>query len=634
MHNLASAGGLGRGLGCGLILSLLSGTALGAGGPMTPGASRDDLYNQGGPWRPSLVAKKPAELPGPFVLTSDEVNGEQVNQALMPPMSVFAACFDPFNPPTPEMMARVEAAMREAIDESGVKYQLTGRWTGSQGDPRALTWSFVPDGLSIPSASGVGDPTAPSELFARMDSLFAAQGGRATWINRFQQVFDRWSQVSGLTYTRISGNPGNADADDGSTWSSSGSATRGDLRIAMKNIDGGSGILAYNFFPATGTGGNMVLDRSESWGSTTNFNRFLRNTISHEHGHGMGLLHVCPASGTKLMEPFLNTGFDGPRQDDIRAAQRHYGDPSEPDNTIGAARDRGALNRGATINLGTPPAPISGTNDPQGCTLSIDANGEQDFHRITPSQALLATVTVTPFGSSYADYPQDSACNNSVVNTNAGTAANLAVEIVDGAGNIIAQAQGAAAGAVETFNNVFLAGGVQYFVRVFETDAPTQLQLYRLAIAGANTSFTTTATDGVRGGVTVNWSAIPNAADYFIYRNGTQVGTVAGGITTFLDSAAPKGVDHTYEVRVKQGGVEAAGVAQRSLGVTDIGWTPCPADVSGPVDGVPDKDVDLTDFFYFLNCFDNSDPCAEVDGNPGIDLGDFFEYLNAFDAGC
>ena len=66
------------------------------------------------------------------------------------------------------------------------------------------------------------------------------------------------------------------------------------------------------------TNGDMVLDRSENWasGASGNF-RFFRNTISHEHGHGIGMHHICPINQTKLMEPFLSTAFDGPRHDEI-----------------------------------------------------------------------------------------------------------------------------------------------------------------------------------------------------------------------------------------------------------------------------------------------------------------------------
>ena len=42
-------------------------------------------------------------------------------------------------------------------DPNGARYFLAGRWPGTQGSPLTLTWSFVPDGLSINGE--------PSELF-------------------------------------------------------------------------------------------------------------------------------------------------------------------------------------------------------------------------------------------------------------------------------------------------------------------------------------------------------------------------------------------------------------------------------------------------------------------------------------
>lgn len=44
--------------------------------------------------------------------------------------------------------------------------------------------------------------------------------------------------------------------------------------------------------------------------------------------------------------------------------------------------------------------------------------------------------------------------------------------------------------------------------------------------------------------------------------------------------------------------------------------------------------VDLADFFEYFNCFDASDPCAEMNSDDSIDLADFFAFLNAFDKGC
>jgi hypothetical protein len=56
--------------------------------------------------------------------------------------------------------------------------------------------------------------------------------------------------------------------------------------------------------------------------------------------------------------------------------------------------------------------------------------------------------------------------------------------------------------------------------------------------------------------------------------------------------------------------------------------TCCPSDVTR------DGEVDLADFFAFLNAFDTSDLLADVTGDQQVDLADFFQFLNDFDAGC
>lgn len=355
------------------------------------------------------------------------------------------------------------------------RYQLGTRWSGNQGDPRALTWSFVPDGLVCDGAA--------STLFARMDSLFASQGGRATWIARFTTSFNRWSQVTGLTYTRRTS--GANDWDDGAAWGSGGGASRGDVRIAATNIDGVNGILAYNYFPSNG---DMMLDSSENWGSSTNQNRFLRNTVMHEHGHGIGMQHVCSSNQAFLMEPVLQTGFDGPQHDDMRGGKRHYGDPDESDNTTALANDLGTIAAGTTnstyCNL---PAPQVGTNPAITTNCSIDANGEMDYYKFTVASAGTCNITVTPIGYTYDDSPQNSNGSCASGNSrNTAQQANLAVELrgTDGT-TIIASASAAALGIAETITGATLSNAGTYYIRVYETDTPSQSQMYSLSVSVA-----------------------------------------------------------------------------------------------------------------------------------------------------
>lgn len=353
------------------------------------------------------------------------------------------------------------------------RYYLGSRWSGSTGEPRALTWSFVPDGLNADGAA--------SGLFSRMDSLFAAQGGRATWISRFTSCFNRWSQLTGLSYTRRTS--GGNDWDDGAGWGSGGGASRGDVRIAMNNIDGVNGVLAYTYYPSNG---DMVFDISENWGSSSNQNRFLRDTVMHEHGHGFGLAHVCSSNGSFLMEPFLNTGFDGPQHDDIRGGKRYYGDPDEPDNSSATANDLGTIAPGTTFssycNL---PAPQTGTNPGFSSNCSIDANGEQDYYKFTVSNTGTCNITVSPLGFTYDDSQQNAngSCSSGHPR-NTAQQANLAVDFIGTNGStVIASANAGALGIAETISGATLSTAGTYFIRVYETDAPGQTQLYSLSVS-------------------------------------------------------------------------------------------------------------------------------------------------------
>jgi putative Ig domain-containing protein/matrixin len=392
---------------------------------------------------------------------------------------------------------RVMAHFNEQFPVEGdERYSLTSRWTGAQGTPRALTWSFVPDGLSI--SSGIGEPVGNSDLFARMDALYAAQGGRAAWINRFQQCFDRWAQLCGVTYTRIT--VGGNDWDDGAAWGSAGAASlRGDIRISMKNIDGVNGVLAYNMFPANG---DMTIDRSEGWGSTANQNRFFRNTVMHEHGHGLGILHVCPINNSKLMEPFLATNFDGLRHDDIRAGQRHYGDIYENNNTAGTATNIGTLNVGVPINLGALPAPPAGTSPANSSTISIDGNNKNDYFRFHVDTPVLATVTVTPQGLTYLSAPQngDGSCPAGF-NVNSLAIVDLVVEIRDTDGvTVLGTANATAAGLAETLASVSLPVAGDYYVQVLENNTPGESQLYTMSLSATSAC----------PAITVDPSSLPN----------------------------------------------------------------------------------------------------------------------------
>ncbi|MCC5823298.1 MAG: matrixin family metalloprotease [Phycisphaerales bacterium] len=294
-----------------------------------------------------------------------------------------------------------------------IQFQQTGRWTrtatdGSgltQGTPTTLTYSFAPDGTFVPNLIGV---SGNSSLFAWLNGIY---GSPENWKPLFDQVFDRWGELIGTTYVY-------EPNDDGATLNRTNAAgwgilgVRGDVRIAAIPIDGNGGVLAYNNFP---NDGDMVFDAGDSFYNNTNNNSLrMRNIIAHEHGHGLGMLHVCPANQTKLMEPFISTAFDGPQLDDILNGHRHYGDPLEPltdDPTT--APSLGSFGLGGNTLL---------TN------VSIDGVNDQDFYLVTAQERSRLQVTVAPDAGVYQQGPQTQACNTGTT-TNYNNIRDLRIDI-------------------------------------------------------------------------------------------------------------------------------------------------------------------------------------------------------------
>jgi serralysin len=221
----------------------------------------------------------------------------------------FEACFAPGTP-----QSAVDAFYAQNVHLLQAQpFRPANRWTTTatdgggiaQGTPITLTWGVVADGTPLDNGS-------PSNLRAFLNGIY---GSQAVWLSLMQQVFDRWSELTGITYVFESN-------DDGASFPNSRGVvgTRPDMRIGGRTIDGPSNTLAFNYYPNTG---DMVIDTADTfYNNTSNNSLRFRNVFSHEHGHGMGLAHTCPVDQTKLMEPFASTRFDGPQHDDILSANR------------------------------------------------------------------------------------------------------------------------------------------------------------------------------------------------------------------------------------------------------------------------------------------------------------------------
>jgi hypothetical protein len=419
-------------------------------------------------------------------------------------------CFDPTTPPTEQQMAAMNALL---ASENQTDYNLgQGSWSGQQGTPPAtLTWSLVPDGTLVPGLSG---PTSASTLFASMDAKFG--GNRALWISQIQACLDRWGALTGVNYQRVTNN-GN-DWDDGAVFPNAGAsstpgATRGAVRISMRALDGVNNVLAFDYYPTTS---DMVIDSAESWQNSSANYRFLRNTLTHEFGHGLGLAHVCPGNSTKLMEPLLATAFDGPQQDDTRGLHQLYGDQYEPNSTVGAATNMGNLTFGTSYNPSTVPAPAI-TN---GSLTSIDRLADVDYFKFTVTAAANLNATLTPRGSTYLSGPQNSNGSCSAgTNVNSLTAGTLTMQVLGTNGTtVLATAPAQPAGSAQSLSGVTLPAPGTYYIKIAAT-AVSSPQLYNLSFSAGSTTTCPQFTDQPQD------QTICENATLFLYANATGAPT-------------------------------------------------------------------------------------------------------------
>lgn len=333
--------------------------------------------------------------------------------------------------PTPNSFILSTRWSRTATDGPGL----------SQGDPTTLTYSFVPDGTNI---SGEG----PSNL----QSFMNARIGSGTWEPLFQTALDAWGDISGLTYIRELSDDGGSIT--GGSTNNGILGVRGDVRISGNFLDGNSGVLAFNFFP---NAGDMVIDTGDGnfFGNSSNNYIRLRNVVTHEAGHGIGLAHVESDSNNFLMEPFINTSFTGPQIDDIRGAQRGYGDMDENNNSFGTASD---LNQ---VFFGNA-TPLAGGQFPSAALRSMDDNADIDYYSFVTGEPITITLFLTPSGGSYQVTPQGGGGGGSFVNTSSVT--DLSFRIYDSTQTLLFDIDNTPIGQSETEIIELPAVGQYYFV--------------------------------------------------------------------------------------------------------------------------------------------------------------------------
>lgn len=375
-----------------------------------------------------------------------------------------ALCLHPDTPP--EQVEEILRMLPTYLPGSS-KFERVERWTitategaavGGVGDPITLLWSIVPDGTTIDGPAG-----SVSNLIANFNAKF----GSSIWRDRIKDALEvQWGKAIGITYIEVT--------DDGASHPGFPGVVgvRGDVRIGGRSItELPAGVIAYNFYPSGG--GDMVIDTGESgafWtgGGPAGSHRNLRNTVSHEHGHGQGLAHVIPTNATKLMEPFLSASYLGPQDDDIRGGQKNYGDCYENNDDAASA---------------TPFDTLVFTGNVDAVRfLSLDRPGDDDWYRFDWTEGDTVTLSIDPVGSIYNVGPDGGAAVRVVTDS----VFNLSFQIYQSDGTtLLATANSAPIQQTETLTDFILPAPSPdpfFLVRVYKEVGPTGMQRYDMFI--------------------------------------------------------------------------------------------------------------------------------------------------------
>lgn len=352
----------------------------------------------------------------------------------------------------------------------------------SQALPAHLTYSFPDDGTTW---GAFGRPTGPNILNDRLRDTFGANDldeGR----EYIRQALASYTKYSGLTYSEVD------DNNSAMSNSSAHSSLRGDIRIGC--IPDACSCIAYDGFPSSigivapdGGGGDMCLnaeyfdqmDLENNFKDPTDNYRWLRNVISHEHGHGVGNIHSIPCTETKNMEPFISTAYDMLQTDDRRAINRSYGD-----------RFAGNHSSATAVNLGT----LDGRAGLESVVLrhlslnGVAGNGntDEDWFRFTILDPRDISLFASPTGGTYDAGQQVNSCSGVEQSVGASAAGNLSITLYQSnAATIIQAVNDNSNGQTESIvENNLLAG--TYYIRVRDVGPNSSedqvVQLYTLTV--------------------------------------------------------------------------------------------------------------------------------------------------------
>ena len=482
----------------------------------------------------------------------------------------------------------------------------------SNGEPATLTWSIVPDGTTI--LDGFIFSLGGSDLIAFMNDNFDGDPNQQDlrqqpWFHFFADSFDRWSQLGGVTYVyELNDDGGIHSLNDGVL------GVRGDVRIGGASIDGSGGTLAFNFTPSAGS--DMVLDTDDVSFFTNSANNHarLRNTIMHEHGHGFGVDHVESSTDSLLMESIINTSFDGPQLDEVRAIHFFFGDYFEKsngglgNNSASLATDLGVIPDGGSVSIGTDANIANQFISPETTDfVSISNLLDTDYFSFIVSEPSQIDATLTPRGGTFSQAFEGE--TPTLFNASARSDLVLTIFNTDGT-TILDAADVTPQGGTESILDLSLPTAGQYFIQVL--GAEDTIQLYQLELfATATVMSCDLKTDGVCNVADMNEmfsqgdlvAGVPATPGSPLDLNRDSIVNTAD-ITVWLDSAARF---NGYATTYLRGDTDGLG-----------NFSPEP------------RTVDITDFANFLTGLTGSCvnwECGNFDGDNDVDISDFSNHF-------